>query len=179
MKKNTRGKLTPEQRRIQDALRIIVDWEKDVFRAAGREWTARRDEIFWGLLSYAEEGDLTPRWFELAEESLLKALPRDVRERVDKKTRKATLLGFSTEKKQRRAGRRRGKQETAAKDDEWSNYQEAANVIWERNPALSKLEVARRVHNRRFPGVSAETIRKRIQNPFRRLARSRAACLNY
>jgi len=164
--------LSPTQRRVQDALRVIVEWEREVFQDAGRDWEARRDRIFWGLLSYIEKigkEDLPLRWFELAEEALLKALPQDAQERVEKRIREATLTGFSRKQSQRKIARRRGKQQTDARMKEWNKYQTEAERLLEINSHLSLNEVGRKIREKIFKKegreVGLRTITNRIKRP--------------
>jgi hypothetical protein len=169
MAKQTSRKLTPTQRRVQDALRVIVEWEREIMNAAGRPWKANRDEIFWALLSYIEdvgEEDLPPRWFELAKEALLLAPARGVMQRVNAKWDKAMLLGFARQREQRNAARNRGRQQSAERTGDWSKWKESADRLRKKNSHLSKTAIGKFIQEEIYKNegrhVGLRTITNRI-----------------
>jgi hypothetical protein len=98
-KKPLPRKLTPSQCRVQDALRVIVAWEREILKEAELPWKAVRGNVFWGLLSYievGEDGGLPPEWFEKAEEAILHDyFVQGAEERVRIRMDKAALRGIS------------------------------------------------------------------------------------
>jgi hypothetical protein len=148
MSKRTSRKLTPAQRRVQDALRVVVEWQREILEAAGLTWEARRDETFWGLCSYVEDvgdGDLPPRWFELAEEALLLAPSKDVRERVETRWQKARLIGFARQREQRNAGKGRGNQRKDAVAERDAKLRDLAATIRAKSPGIPERTIAARL----------------------------------